>query len=891
MTLALLVTLALVAQEEPAGELTKLPELVKFVEAPYPPEAEAAGLEGTVVLAIDVDTEGLVERVELLEPAGHGFDEAAMNAAAGFVFTPAEAGELGPVPVRITYRYRFVLAVQETTTATVATQTATAAVEEVPEEVLPINLSGRVIEAGARSPVPYAIVEVSVATATITTTSTQTDENGRFAFRGVPPGHHVVTVVAPFFARLDTKERVRENEAVEVLYYLTRESRDPYEVIVQAKRSRKEVARRILKFEEIERLPGTQGDAIRVVQNLPGVSRAPFGIGLLVVRGAPPQDTGVFLDGHRLPILFHFGGLGGLTSVINSRMLEDISFSPGGFSPSQGRASAGIIELESRFAATDRVHGEAVVDIAGASVFLEGPVSRDPNDGAFTVALRRSYVDGVLAGVVSALDAAATIAPRYYDYQVRYDRPIGGDSRRMLTLLAYGSDDELILLGSTTQASGTPDGTQSRTFFHRFNPSFTYRPDGKTWFRISPIAGYDFTNTQTSGDPSGNNLRFELNNVNFGLRVDGRMPLAEWIDIEAGGDILYFFFNTDSELPVLPMTRDFPGPIPTDTATRRDQVTVPAVLGSMYTQLEIRPIEGLRILPGLRFDLYGFDADSEIFVDPRLVEGRTFVGFDPRLTARYDFSDDLAIKGQAGLYQQPPLPTQLFINPDLPLIPAQQYSGGFEVQLIDQLRLDVVGFYRFQDQVPRFTPDTEVVDGNVRLVGFREDGQRRSYGAEFFLKLDKRWGLFGWIAYTLSKSEFRRIDEEWQTNLFFDQTHALTVVASYDLGLNWTVSARFRYFTGGGLPRTAYRWYDADRDQYARELDIELRRAPAFHQFDVRIDKRWTFDSWYLEAYLDVQNVYNQTNTEVFVPTFDFKGEVAIPSLPIFPIIGFKGVF
>lgn len=890
MSLALLVTLALVAQQEEPAALTKLPELVRFVEAPYPPQAEEAGIEGTVVLAIDVDTEGLVERIELVEPAGHGFDQAAMDAVANFVFSPAEAGEAGPVPVRITYRYNFVLETPGTKTATVATATSAPAVADA-LPVMPINLTGRVIEAGVRRAVPYANVVVSIATATVTRTSTQTDDDGRFAFRGIPPGNHVVTIEAPFFARLDTKEQIGENEVVEVLYYLEREVRDPYEVVVEAKRTRKEVVRRILKFEEIERLPGTQGDAIRVVQNLPGVSRAPFGIGLLVVRGAPPQDTGVFLDGHRLPILFHFGGLGGLTSVVNSRMLENISFSPGGFSPNQGRVSAGIVELESKYAATDRVHGEAVVDIAGASVFLEGPVTKDPNDGAFTVALRRSYVDGVLAGIVSALDSAATIAPRYYDYQVRYDRPVGGDSRKMLTMLAYGSDDELILLGSSNQASGTPDGTQSRTFFHRFNPSFTYRPDDKTFFRISPILGYDFTNTQTSGDPSGNNLRFQLQNSNFGLRIDGRRPVADWIDLEAGGDLIYFLFNTDSELPVLPATRDFPGPIPTDTATRQDRVTVPALLGALWTEFEIRPFEGLRILPGIRFDLYGFDAESDLIVDPRLVEGRTFIGFDPRITARYDYSDDFALKGQVGIYQQPPLPTQLFINPDLPLIPAQQYSGGFEYQLLDKLRLDIVGFYRFQNQVPRFTADTEVVDGNVRLVGFRDDGQRRAYGVETFLKLEKRWGLFGWIAYTLSKSEFRRRDEEWQTNFFFDQTHAVTFVAAYDIGLEWTASVRFRYFTGGGLPRTEFRYYDSDFDQYARDLDTVLRRAPAFHQLDIRIDKRWTFDSWYLEAYLDVQNVYNRSNTEIFVPTFDFKSEVPIPSLPIFPIIGFKGVF
>lgn len=892
MSYVLSLTLALVAQQptaqQPTAQLTKLPELVTYVEAAYPAEAEELGLEGAVVMALDVDTEGLVQRIELLESAGFGFDEAAMNAAANFVFTPAEAGELGAVPIRITYRYEFVLRAPTTATATVA-KTATVSAPP-PAAPKPVNYFGTILEAGMRKPIAFATVEVSIAnTATITKTSTETDQAGRFAFRGLPPGEHAVTVRAPFFERIDTKERIREREALEIAYFLTRKEREPYEVIVRAKIPRKEVSRTTLRFEDVERLPGTQGDAIRVVQNLPGVARTPFGIGLLIVRGAPPQDTGVFLDGHRLPILFHFGGVGGLTSVVNARGLETINFSPGGFGPHQGRVSAGIVELESKMAATDRVHGETVVDIAGASVFLEGPVTSDPNDGAFTIALRRSYVDGVLAAVLAATDTSATLAPRYYDYQLRYDRPVGED--RTFSVLVYGSDDELILLGSTNQASGAPEGTQSRTFFHRINPRFLYQPNADTFLRISPIVGIDYTNTQTSGDPSGNDLRFELQNFNAGLRVDGQTPLAERLRLRGGGDLLYFRFVTDSELPVFPATKDFPSPLPTDTATRKDSATVPALLGSLFAELEYQPFDALRIWPGVRFDLYTFDGDGEGAIDPRLLEGRTLVGFDPRISARLQLVDTVGLKGQAGLYRQPPLPTQLYVNADLPLMPTQQYSGGFEWQLVDRLSLDVVGFYRFQEQVPRFTNATEIVDGEVRIVGFRPEGQRRAYGLELLLKLEKRWGLFGWIAYTLSRSEFRREDEDWRQNFFFDQTHNLNFVGSYDLGLDWTLSVRFRYVTGGGVPNTEFRYYDADRDQYARTLGDEFERAPAFHQLDIRIDKRWIFDSWYLEAYLDVQNVYNRKNTEVFVPTFDFKNEVPIPSLPFFPLIGFKGVF
>src|SRR5690242_10647678 len=62
------------------------PELLEFVPAEYPAEARAKGLDATVVLVLSIDKEGKVTDVEVLEPAGHGFDEAAVAAAKRFVW-------------------------------------------------------------------------------------------------------------------------------------------------------------------------------------------------------------------------------------------------------------------------------------------------------------------------------------------------------------------------------------------------------------------------------------------------------------------------------------------------------------------------------------------------------------------------------------------------------------------------------------------------------------------------------------------------------------------------------------------------------------------------------------------------------------------------------------
>jgi hypothetical protein len=58
------------------------------------------------------------------------------------------------------------------------------------------------------------------------------------------------------------------------------------EATVRARRPAREVTRQSLEFREILRMPGTGGDALRAVQNFPGVARSING--LLIVRGTDP---------------------------------------------------------------------------------------------------------------------------------------------------------------------------------------------------------------------------------------------------------------------------------------------------------------------------------------------------------------------------------------------------------------------------------------------------------------------------------------------------------------------------------------------------------------------------------------------------------------------------
>ena len=95
------------APAEP-GELTEAPRLLKEHKIPYPESARRSGIEGVVEMRLVINSLGAVQSAELVRGPGYGLDEAALKAIRQFTFSPARIKNQS-VPVKITYKYRFVL--------------------------------------------------------------------------------------------------------------------------------------------------------------------------------------------------------------------------------------------------------------------------------------------------------------------------------------------------------------------------------------------------------------------------------------------------------------------------------------------------------------------------------------------------------------------------------------------------------------------------------------------------------------------------------------------------------------------------------------------------------------------------------------------------------------
>jgi len=839
------------------GVLTKAPAIVESVEAEYPPEAKAEGITGEVVLAIDIGADGSVTGAQVIEPAGHGFDEAALAAVQQFRFSPAEFDDV-PTAVQIEYRYRFFFRAEEPPAAEPEAE------EEAPK---PVNLRGVVLERGNRKPLAGATVDVGNGFAIV-----QTDAEGKFEVAGVPEGEVEVVVVDPAYERFVTTENIEPGRVTEVKYYVFRANESPYELVIVGKRERKEVSTVAISAGELSKLPGVAGDTVKVVQNLPGVARPSFGSGRLVVRGGNPDDTRAYVDGQFVPILFHFGGV---TSTYASELVEEVQFEPGNFGARYGRATAGRVELVTRAPSKERLHLVADVDLFDATGIAEGPVAENVS---VAVAARRSYVDAVIAGAQKASpesfeDVGFSIAPRYYDYQGKIAWQPNSDDR--VTFDVFGSTDKLALVGVDTGIEGKLSLSTS-TAFTSVGMTWDHKAGANTRTKLQIFPGWRHQDIFL--EPIF--MKFDWYDVS--VRADAYHDLSPSLTLGAGVDVMYSWAKVEGQTDTPPPPGEIPGPDFRDNlvSLSYDQALVqPAV----WTEAVWQPIEGLKLVPGLR-------VDHDTFIRSTWV--------DPRFAARWSLSEDTTLKGGVGLYHQPPAPqyaTAELGNPDIKEEGATQYGVGIEQRIVGPIGVDVQLYYK--DLFGMVIPSNRVVQRNGENVRERyaNEGTGRAYGAELLLRYNPDGRFFGWIAYSVSRTERDKtvvggmMGPSGGENS--DQPHNLVALGTLELPEVWrglSFGFRMRYTSGNPFRPASGAVYDVDTDDYRRVPGTVTQRLPAFFQLDLRIDKKWTYDESSLVAYVDVQNVTNRQNIEGVEYKFDYSRWAYSPGLPIFPSIGLR---
>ncbi len=863
------------AQQSVAGgatdarpRLTKAPALLEFIEAEYPESEKANGTPATVVLQIAISAAGTVDDAAVLESAGPAFDAAALDAVRRFKFSPAEIDDQ-PAPVKITYRYQFTVKVEAPTKG---------------------FFKGTVRAKGSKEPLVGVTVELAgVGSAT-------TDAAGQFAFEEIEPGPHRVTLSREDLTPLSTEETFEAGKTLEAAYDIElppppgtegEEEKDDFEIVVVAPRLSKQVVSTEVSADEARRVPGTQGDVLKVVENLPGVARASAGSGEVVVWGASPQDTRTYVGAVRVPMLYHFGGL---RSVVHTDTVRSVELIPGGYGAAYGRGLGGLVLVDQRAPAIDRLHGSVQADLLDASAALSTPLS---DKVSVQVAGRRSHIGDLAEQLGDQSFQNYFTIPDYYDAQgqVRYS----------------ASEHEFVevggMLSNDEQERSTPSSNPAERISETKKLSFqrvdlTYqKKTSDSEVRVSPWYGQD--HAERIGNFSGTPTSVSSESRLAGFRAEWRGRVAPMVAATAGFDVELVSSTLERSGSVTSPPREGDayvfGRAPSDQVNF-DQWTTQVGSAAPYAELDFTPVgDVLHVTPGLRIEPYFINVDKRTPEDPNYPDigaSRSDVSVQPRLALRYAPDPKVTFKGAFGVYRQPPLPDDLsavFGNPLLGVSSGTHWLGGASYKLFEQLNVEATVFYTRSKDLSVRNPAAAPAAAEALV----QTGEGRSMGAQFLVRKDKGdSGFFGWVAYTIMRSE-RRDSENDPWRLFdYDQTHVLTALAAYDLGLGFEVGARAR--VASGYPRTPVEgaYYDSRKNRYEPLLgDYNSDRIPTFVQLDARVAKRFDLGGSELEAYLDLQNVTNRENPEEIAYSPDYSERRYITGLPILPVLGARWSF
>jgi len=546
-------------------------------------------------------------------------------------------------------------------------------------------------------------------------------------------------------------------------------------------------------------IPGSFGDPIRAIEALGGVSVVVSGLPIFYVRGAPPGNVGFFIDGLRVPYLFHDFFL---HSTIHPMMVDSVDVHKGPYPARLGRYAGAAVELNTS-EPQENLRAVGGLSLFDANAFASSTF--DDGQGRAAVSGRYSLSQLILSELIPAEFS-------YWDYQARVAYDV--TEKDTLGVFGFGAydffqPDE----GEDLDESTSPTGVE----FHRVDLRYDRRFSRSTKSRVAATIGIDRTQL-----PNG-----YTQDLSFGGRAEIESNLDEHTSLRAGlqGN------SDDYELRLAANTPSY------DDFIRLFPTRTDYVAGG-YVDVTFKPVPRIEVVPGIRADVYGSLGQIE-------------VGVDPRVRSRFRLSQLVSTTHSVGLSHQTPN----FV----PGIPGAQVAGfpnglqravhtdhGVLLEFSDELSAGgnffLNSYFNLSDPIglqQDFVPNADLAE--LPLQG-------SSIGMELSLrrKLTKQFG--GILSYTLSRSTRSYGDVKMQSG--YDRTHVLSGGLAYKLWEHLQLSARAIVYSG---IIGAHVDQSADAGPIRRIYD--QGRGEPFFRLDARIEyRRKLFHAGYWMVFAEMLN-------------------------------------
>ena len=712
-----------------------------------------------------------------------------------------------------------------------------------------------------------------------TTIGTTSDQDGNYIIENLKPGNYTITVrYLGYESAVFYDLNIPTNKSILLNVPLLEETSNLDEIQLRSSPFKKSKESPInlqkISAEEIYRNPGGNRDISKVIQILPGVGSTVSFRNDIIVRGGAPNENRFYLDGIEVPNINHFatqGSSGGPVGMINVNFIKDVEFYSGAFPANRGNTLSSILEFEQITGNKEKLTGTFLLGSSDAGITLDGPMG---DKSSFILSARRSYLQYLFKLI------KLPFLPTYNDFQ--YKQSIELNDKNKITIIGLGAIDDFEI------NSEANDGVTDQETIDRNNYILGNIPVNSQW---NYTVGVNWKHFSDNSNQTYVLSRNHLNNSATKYFNNDEQPTNLLLDYSSEEIETKFRFENTSWKNGWKINFG----IGLENSTYKNSTFNKRELNNVVTTIDFDS--------KINFNKYAaFAQVSRSFFDDNLSLSAGFrtdfndfsnemnnplKQFSPRISASYALNDKLSLGLSLGKYFQLPPYTILgyrdnnnvLINREnnISYIENNQISSGLEYRPTKFSKISLEGFYKKYNKYPF------LLDKNISLANLGADfgvigneaanssSSGKSYGIELMAQQKLSDKIYGILSYTYVRSEFKDFTNEYVPSSW-DNRHIFNIVAGKKLAKDWEVGAKFRLL--GGAPYTPFdvelssikEIWDVTQQGINDWNQLNTERNPTSHSLDIRVDKKWYFDKWYLNAYLDIQNAYGaEIETQSFL--------------------------
>jgi outer membrane receptor for ferrienterochelin and colicin len=724
--------------------------------------------------------------------------------------------------------------------------------------------------------VPFAAVVVQG-----TTTGANTDLDGLFEIKNLSPGLYNLECMATGYNKAVRFEvEVTNDRPANIEFRLDPIIIETKEIeIVASSISNVEespVSVRTIGTNEIKRNPGGNRDISRAIRSLPGVAAIPSFRNDIIIRGGAANENRFYIDGIEIPNINHFatqGASGGPVGLINVDLIQEVEYYSGAFPAARGNALSSVLEFDFKEARRDKYAANFIVGSSDLGVTVEGPTGER---SGLVMSARRSYLQGLFSIL------GLPFLPTYNDLNAKWDVQVNEKNR--LTIIALGAYDQFDLNLNLKTDSSSEDFILNKYLLENLaiNEQWNYTVGAK-WDHYTDLGKWSYIISRNA--LQNNAFKYTDNNESLPktfdyssretenkARIEHKRNFANGLKLTMGVSAEWAEYVLSNEAYVFNSILDS-----TFRVNQKSGFDIPKY--GFFIQSSKAFLENKIVLSG------GLRGDGTTYNDRM---ANPLNQLSPRLSVKYRLNKKWSLNANTGVYYQLPQYTILGYEEE-GILQNKQANYIRNTQAVMGVQYDwderntvitFEGFYKNYNNyavsnnkgvsLANLGADFGVI-GNERIDFI---GLGRAYGLEVLYQQRFFEGFYGILAYTFVRSEFTGANNVWAPSSW-DSRHLVSLTGGKKFKNNWEVGGRFQF--SGGLPYTpdnvASSMLISNWDKFGvAQTDwskLNSTRIKAFHQLDIRVDKKWFFEKWSLDVFLDIQNIYNKVT--LLKPILDVK--------------------